>query len=103
MVVLVIWSEPLISAPHSPVVRRTIIVTCSMVVLNDSGFGRKMAPNQFLTSAADPIGHDSAYLRSQGRSLNNRRADFRRRRGPRLCGAEAGRLRLLYQRQWTSG
>jgi hypothetical protein len=53
-----------------------------------------MGPNQFLKTAADPIGHESAYLRSQGRSLNYRCPDFGRRRRPRLCGAETGRLRV---------
>src|SRR5437016_737140 len=60
-----------------------------------------MGPNQFLRTAADPIGHESAYLRSQGRSLNYRCPDFGRHRRPRLCGAETGRLRPLYQQQWT--
>jgi len=60
-------------------------------------------PNQSLTTAADPIGHEAAYLPSQGHSPNNRRPDFGRRRGPRLLGAEAGRLRLLYQQQRASG
>jgi hypothetical protein len=55
-------------------------------------------PNQFFTTAADPIGHESALFGSQGRSLNNnRRPDFGRRRPLRLFGADAGRLRILHQ------
>jgi hypothetical protein len=31
----------------------------------------QMGPNRFLTTVADPAGHESTYLRSQGRSLSN--------------------------------
>ena len=58
----------------------------------------QMGPNGFLTTAADRIEHESTYLRSP----SNRRLDFGRRKF-RLFGAETGRLRLLYQQQWTSG
>jgi hypothetical protein len=86
----------------------TVLGNARSAVLAAMGNRKKLrslapsGPNRFLTTAADPIGDESAYLPSQGRSLNNRRP-VGRHRGPRLCGAEAGRLRLLYQQQWTSG
>ena len=54
-------------------------------------------------TVTDPAGHEPTYPHSQGRSRCNRRSNFGRRRGRRLFGAEAGRLRLLHQQQRASG
>jgi hypothetical protein len=62
-----------------------------------------MGPNRFLTTVADTSGYGSTYLCNQGRSPNNRCSNSEWHRGPRLFGAKARRLRLLYQQQWASG
>jgi hypothetical protein len=76
-----------------------LTLTSMRLLIEHHAASRRMReePNEFLKTAADPSEHESTCPESQGRRRCNRRISFGRRRGCRLLGAEAGRLRLLHQ------